>query len=220
MVDIAAFVTGQAQSTFPILLALIGAIIVLFIGWIIGRVLGKVVRVIFDKSGIDAYVLKSPAGGSFKKAGITLGYLGDIIVRIFVYLITIMVAADILGIDALTTFMGKVVDYIPNIVLFGIILLVGFILIDYFSTMLAKLYGGLSFFGVVNLGLRLFLYLVVVILALAQLQIDLTIVYIFVTPIAWGIGIGVGAAIAIFLGFGLKDRAPQMVDQCLKEIFK
>jgi hypothetical protein len=220
MVDIAAFVTEQTQSTVPILIALIGAIIVLFIGWIIGRVLGKVVRIIFDKSGIDAYILKSPAGGSFQKAGITLGYLGDIIVRIFVYLIAIMVAADILKIDALTGFIEKVVSYIPNIVLFGIILLVGFILIDYLSTMLDKLYGGLSFFAVVNLGLRLFLYFVVIVLALSQLQIDLTIVYIFVTPIAWGIGIGVGAAIAIILGFGLKDRAPQMVDQFLKELQK
>ncbi len=220
MVDIVSFVTAQTQSTVPILVALIGAIIVLFIGWIIGRALGKVVRIIFDKSGIDAYVLKSPVGGSFQKAGITLGYMGDIIVRIFVYLIAIMVAADILGINALTGFMGQVVSYIPNIVLFGVILLVGFVLIDYLSTMLEKLYGGLSFFAVVNLGLRLFLYFVVIVLALSQLQIDLTIVYIFVTPIAWGIGIGVGAAIAIILGFGFKDRAPQLVDQFLKELQK
>ena len=136
------------------------------------------------------------------------------------YLIAIMVAANILKIDALTGFVDKVVSYIPNIVLFGAILLVGFILIDYLSAMLEKLYGGLSFFGFVNLGLRLFLYFVVVVLALAQLQIDLTIVYIFITPIAWGIGIGVGAAIAILLGFGLKDRAPQLVDQFLKELQK
>jgi hypothetical protein len=128
-----------------------------------------------------------------------------------------MVAADILRIQSLTDFIGKVVSYIPNIVIFGIILFVGFIFIDYLSTMLQKLYGGLSFFRLVNLGLRLFLYLVVVILALSQLGIDLTIIYLFVTPIAWGIGIGVGAAVAVLLVFGLKDRAPHMVDQILKE---
>jgi hypothetical protein len=220
MVDIVTYVTGQTQATFAILPYLVGAIIVLLIGWIIGRVLGKVVRIIFEKSGIDAYVLKSPVGGNFKKTGITLGYLGDIIVRIFVYLLAIMVAADILRIDPLTTFVERVVNYIPNIVIFGIILLVGFVFIDYLASMLEKLYGRLSFFGIVNLGLRLFLYLVVVILALSQLEIDLTIVYTFITPIAWGIGIGIGAGIALVLGFGLKDKAPQIMDQFLKELQK
>jgi hypothetical protein len=220
MADIAGYLTQQTQATFAILPYLVGAIIVLFIGWIVGRVLGKVVRIIFEKSGIDAYVLKSPMGGSFQKTGITLGYIGDIIIRIFVYILAIMVAADILRIDALTRFLERVVNYIPNIVIFGIILLAGFVFIDYLSTMLEKLYGGLSFFGLVNLGLRLFLYLVVTILALSQLEIDLTIVYTFVTPIAWGIGIGVGAGLAVFLGFGLKERAPQMMDKFLKELQK
>jgi hypothetical protein len=216
MVDFAAYLTGQTEATFAILPYHVAAIIVLLIGWIVGRVLGKVVRIIFEKSGIDAYVLKSPIGGSFQKTGISLGYLGDIIIRIFVYLLAIMVAADILKIDALTRFIERAVNYIPNIIVFGIILLVGFVLIDYLATMLDKLYGGLSFFRLVNLGLRLFLYFVVIVLALSQLELDLTIVYTFVTPIAWGIGIGIGAGIALILGFGLKDKAPQMIDECLK----
>jgi hypothetical protein len=220
MANIAGVLTQQTQTTVAILPYLVGAIIVLFIGWILGRILGWVVRVIIQKSGVDNYVLKSPMGGSFQKSGVTIAYLGDIIVRIFVYFIAIMVAAEILGIAALTTFLEEVVNYIPNIIIFGIILLVGFILIDYLSTMLERLYGNLSFFGVVNAGLRLFLYLVVIILALSQLQIDLTIIYTFLTPIAWGIGIGIGAGIAVLLGFGLKDRAPQMVDQFMKEIRK
>ncbi|HVN66400.1 MAG TPA: hypothetical protein VMT31_07300 [Methanomicrobiales archaeon] len=220
MVDLVGILTEQTRATFGILPYLVAAIIVLLIGWVIGRVLGKVVRVLFEKSGIDAYVLSSPIGGSFKKVGITLGYVADIIVRIFVYLLAIMVAADILGINALTEFIGKAVSYVPNLVLFGIILLVGFILIDYLSMVLEKLYGQLALFSLVNIGLRLFLYFVVIVLALSQLGMDLTIVYTFVTPVAWGIGIGIGAGIAILLGFGLKDRAPQMLDQIITELRK
>jgi small-conductance mechanosensitive channel len=220
MVDIAGYLTQQTQTTFSILPYLVGAIIVLFIGWIVGRLIGKLVRIVFEKSGIDAYVLKSPVGGSFQKTGITLGYLGDIIVRIFVYILAIMVAADILKIESLTLFLGRVVNFIPNIIVFGIILLVGFVFIDYLATMLERIYGSMEFFGFVSLGLRLFLYFVVVLLALSQLGLDLTIVYLFVTPIAWGIGIGVGAGIAFLLGWGLKDRAPQIIDQFLKSLQK
>jgi len=216
MVDFATYLTAQTEATFAILPYLVAAIIVLLIGWIVGRLLGKLVKLIFEKSGIDAYILKSSVGPSFQKTGITLGYLGDIIIRIFVYLLAILVASDILKIDALTRFVERAVDYIPNIIVFGIILLVGFVFIDYLATLLEKLYGGISFFGLVNTGLRLFLYLVVIILALSQLELDLTIVYTFVTPIAWGIGIGIGAGIAILLGFGLKDKAPMMIDECMK----
>jgi len=58
------------------------------------------------------------------------------------------------------------------------------------------------------------------ILALSQLLIDLIIIYTFVTPIAWGVGIRLGAGIAIFLWYGLKDRAPGIMDEMLKKIGK
>ena len=61
---------------------------------------------------------------------------------------------------------------------------------------------------------------VILILALSQLLIDLTIIYTFVTPIAWGVGIGIGVGIAVFLAFGLKDRAPEMMNNLLNKIHK
>jgi hypothetical protein len=66
--------------------------------------------------------------------------------------------------------------------------------------------------------LQAFLYFVLIILALQQLKIDLTIIYVFITPIAWGVGLGIGAAIAIIVGFGLRDRAPQMMDDFMGKI--
>ena len=57
-----------------------------------------------------------------------------------------------------------------------------------------------------------------VILALQQLKIDLTIIYVVVTPIAWGVGLGIGAAIAIIVGFGLRDRAPRIMDDLVGTI--
>ena len=55
-------------------------------------------------------------------------------------------------------------------------------------------------------------------LALPQLLIDLTIIYTFVAPIAWGVGLGVGAGIAALIIFGLKDRAPGIMDNLLKKV--
>lgn len=66
----------------------------------------------------------------------------------------------------------------------------------------------------------MFFYFIILVLALSQLLIDLTIIYTFVTPIAWGVGISLGAGIAIFAGYGLKDRAPGMMDDLLKKLEK
>lgn len=65
-----------------------------------------------------------------------------------------------------------------------------------------------------------FFYFIVVMLHFPSSLIDLKISDIFITPIAVRVGIGVGAGIAIFLGFSLKYRAPEMMDDILGRIRK
>ncbi len=202
--------------------AVIGALIVLLIGWIVGRLLGKAVHVLLDKFADLSMVKSIGLMGTVEKSGITLGYLGDLVVRWVVYLIAVLAAVDILNMEYLSGLMTKVVEYIPHVVAFVLILIVGFLLVDYFMDFLQKFIGtgGIELITPVLFLFRLFLYFVLAMLALSQLMIDLTIIYTLVTPVAWGIGIGVGAAIAIIVGFGLKDKAPMMMDRLLGQILK
>jgi len=201
---------------------LIAAIIILIIGWIVGRILGKVISGILDKIGVDDALLKTSVGKAIEQSGTSVVTFFDIIVRWFIYLIAIVAAANVLGLEFLTTLFQNIVVYLPHIAMFLIILIAGFILVDYFADLLA-VWGktqNIEFLGVIIMLLRVFFYFIILILALSQLLIDLTIIYTFVTPIAWGVGIGLGAGIAIFLGFGLKDRAPGIMDDLLKKISK
>lgn len=200
---------------------IIGALIILLIGWIVGRLLGKAVRVILDKISETQVIAGTSFLNSFKHAGITIGYLGDIAVRILVYLIAILAATDVLNLDFISKLMTDVVEYIPHVVAFIILIIVGLLLVDYFIDFLTNYYGGrVDFIAPVLLILRIFLYFVVAILGLSQLMLDLTIIYTFVTPIAWGIGIGLGAAIAIIIGFGLKNRSEAIMDRLIDSITK
>ena len=210
---------AMALSYLP---ALIGALIVLIIGWIAGHLLGKAVHVLLDKFAGLSMMKSIGLMSTAEKSGITLGDVGDIVVRLFVYLFAILAAVDILNLEYLSSLMAKVVEYIPHVVAFALILVVGFILVDYFMDFLQKFHGtsGIELITPVLFVFRIFLYFVIAILALSQLMIDLTIIYTLVTPIAWGIGIGVGAAIAIIVGFGLKDRAPMLMDRLLGQILK
>ena len=205
---------------------LVGALVVLLIGWIVGRLLGRAVRIVLDKIS-EQHIVGEVADmasvrGSFKNAGLTVGYVGDIAVRIVVYLIAILEAVNILKLDYLSQLMMMVVEYIPHVVAFVILFVVGFILIDAFIDFLNGYYSkkDVQFIGPVLVLVRIFLYFVTTILALSQLQLDLTIIYTFVTPIAWGIGIGLGAAIAIIVGFGLRNRSEAIMDKVIDSISK
>jgi small-conductance mechanosensitive channel len=201
---------------------LIGAIIILIIGWIVGRLLGKVISGILDRIGVDDALLKTSVGKAIEHSGTSVVTFFDLIVRWFIYLIAIVAAANVLQLEFLTSLFQNIVVYLPHIAMFLIILIAGFILVDYFADLLVG-WGktqNIEFLGVIIMLLRVFFYFIILILALSQLLIDLTIIYTFITPIAWGVGIGFGAGIAIFIGFGLKDRAPAMMDDLLKKISK
>ena len=204
--------------------SILGALIVLLIGWIVGRLLGKAVRILLDKVS-EQHIVEQVAdqgsfAGSVKNAGITVGYIGDIAVRIFVYLIAILAAVDILNMEYMSKLMTVIVEYIPHVVAFVIILIAGFLLSDYFIDFLGKYYAkqDIQLITPVLFLLRIFLYFVIAVLALSQLMLDLTIIYTFVTPIAWGIGLGLGAAIAIIVGFGLKNRSEAIMDKVIDSI--
>jgi len=203
---------------------ILAALVVLLIGWIVGRLLGKAVRILLDKISEQHLVEKvadeTSFAGSVKNAGMTVGYIGDIAVRIFVYLIAVLAAVDILNMDYMSKLMTTIVEYIPHVVAFVIILIVGFLLSDYFIDFLARYYAKqeIQLITPVLFLLRIFMYFVIVVLALSQLMLDLTIIYTFVTPIAWGIGLGLGAAIAIIVGFGLKNRSEAIMDKVIDSV--
>jgi len=228
--DVATQVVGSVgdavmQTTYSVisfLPTLVAAIIILVIGWIIGRLLGKVVSRVLDKIGVDDALRKTSIGKAIEQSGTNIVHLFDLIVRWFVYLIAIVAASNVLKLDFLSNLFQTIVFYLPHVLMFLIILIVGFIVIDYFADILQG-WGktqNIEFLGVIILMLRIFFYFIILILALSQLLIDLTIIYTFITPLAWGVGLGVGAGIAIFLAYGLRDRAPGMVDDMMKRFSK
>ena len=213
-------ITASVDTTVNFIPLVIGAIILLIIGWIAGRVLGKGVAVLIDKLGFEKSIGKTAIGKAFLKTGwASFADIADFIIRIIVYLFAIMAAANILGITYLSALIAQMIAYIPSLVAFVIILLVGLILIDYFADFVIAYgeNGTLQLVKPVIAILRVFLYFIVIMLALTQLKIDLSIIYAFLEPVAWGVGIGVGAAIAIIVGFGLKDQAPELFEKLLEK---
>ena len=209
-----------ARNVILFLPNLLAAIVILIIGWILGRILGRVVAEVLDRIGVDDALRKTSIGQQIERSTTNISRLFDLIVRWFIYLIAILAAVSVLQIQALSAAVAAIVAFIPNIAAFIIILVGGFILIDWLMDRFQDFGAGqdVQFFGAVTTFLRVFLYFVVVILALQQLLLDLSIIYVFVVPLA--VALGIGAAIAIIVGFGLRDRAPEMMNQLMGRMKK
>jgi len=165
-----------------------GVIIILAIGWVAGRVLGKGISKILDKAGVDDALRKTIIGKALERSGVTCVGFFDLIARWFVYLVAIFAAVDMLKIEVVSNYMSTVVQYVPNLIVGVGILIAGFIVVDFVGDSVKAIgkEARVEFSGLLAVGLKLLLYVVVIIIALTQMKIDVSILYTFASALAWG----------------------------------
>jgi len=198
----------DAWATFLSLLPKVaGAIIVLIIGWIAGRVIGKGVSKVLDKAGVDDALRKTAIGKALDRSSVSTVRFFDLIIRWFIYLIALFAAVDILEIAVLSEFMKTVVVYLPSFIGGIFIIIFGFIIADFIGDAVGAVgkEAKVEFSGLIAAGLKLLLYFVVLTVALGLMKIDVEILYIFARALAWGAAIGLAIGIGISFGWGFKD---------------
>ena len=187
--------------------AIIAALIILLIGWFAGKFVGKIIGTIIDKIGLGAALDKTIIGDAVKSSGMTTAKFFDVLVRWFIYIIFIMAAINVLGIELLIDFMNQLVLYIPHLIAGLLLLVVGLILVDFLMDWIGtqlktrEVASG----DLIATILRALFSLLIITLALDQMLIDTSIIYTFLEPLAWGLGIGLAVAIGIAVGWGSKD---------------
>jgi hypothetical protein len=192
-----------------------GAVIILLAGWAFGRVLGKGVSKILQRTGISDTLRKAAVGKALERSGVPPPRLFELLIRWFVYLVAILAAVDVLKITALSAFMSNVVQYLPNLIAGIFILLFGLVIADFVGDAVGAIgrEAKITFAPILSMGVKLFLYLTVIVIALTTMKIDVTILNEFARAIAWGTAIGIAIGLGIAFGWGLKDRVAKDVDK-------
>ncbi|WP_284007564.1 mechanosensitive ion channel family protein [Haloarcula pelagica] len=186
---------------------LVGAVLILVIGWFIGRLVGGLVRRLVDRTEIDRLVLKTPLGGALggseRAVSTSLGRIG----AFFVYALAILAAADALAIELLSQWIADAVSYLPALIAGLLIIVIGFVLADFLSDIVAhtETVTDTGYTDVFADGLRAFLYFVTVIIGLGTMGVDVQILNTFAQAAAWGLAAGVALAIGIAFGLGGRD---------------
>lgn len=107
--------------------SLVVAILVLLIGWAIAAALGRVVAQVIRALKIDNLFEKLGLRRPIERAGMRLdvGHFIGQLVKWFLILVFVMAATDILGLTQVTAFLQVVLQYLPNVIVAALILLVG-----------------------------------------------------------------------------------------------
>ena len=103
---------------FSFLPQLVGAIIILIIGYIVAKVLQAVVGRVLQGIGFDGWMEKGGIKQFFDRAQ-TNSTPATVIGRLvfwFVFIIELTMAADALGIPQVSAVLGQLIAYIPNII--------------------------------------------------------------------------------------------------------
>jgi small-conductance mechanosensitive channel len=192
-----------------------GAIIILLIGWIVGRALGGVISRVVDRAQIDRQVLKTPLGGALggteKAVSRSLGKVG----AYFVYALAILAAADTLAIDLLSAWIADAVSYLPAFVAGALIIVLGFVLADFLGDVIANT-ESMTDTGYTDLfanGVRMFLYFVVTVVGLGTMGVDVQILNTFATALAIGLAVGLALAVGLSVGLGGRDYVAENIDR-------
>lgn len=184
--------------------ALIGALIILVVRWLIAGLLAKLIERGLTAVGLEKAVAHSGIGDFVGKSGTKMTVSGVIatLVKYFVFLIFVQAAANVIGIPQLTEIINRIILFIPNVVVAMAIIVIGSVIAKFLSGLVRS---GVSELGVGNPNLLATLtnYIIIgfaVIAAIDQLGIAATLINTLL------IGLIGSVALAIGLAFGLGGR--------------
>lgn len=203
---------GAAITFVP---RLIGALLILLIGWIIGRALGGVVSRLVDKVELDRMVLDTPLGDILGGTERAVSRAFGTLTRWFVYALAILAAADVLAIAILSEWINTAVSYLPAFVAGLLVIILGFVVADFIGDAIMRTQAATdtrytSWFAT---GVQLFLYFIVVVIGLDTMGIDVDILFVFARALAWGFAVAIALGLGIAFGLGGKEYVEENIDQ-------
>jgi small-conductance mechanosensitive channel len=189
---------------------LIGAIIILIVGYIIAKVLQAVVTRVLRGVGFENWMERGGVKQFFDRAGTSetpSGVLGKVVFW-FVFIIAITMAADALGIQQISGFLNQLIAFIPSIFVAILILFLAALLANFLAGIVRGATGSGILASVVQYGIIVYAAFA----ALTQLGIAVEL-----TAPTFLILLG-AVALALEIAFGLGGR--EVAQEILEKAYR
>lgn len=117
-------------GSIPVILSLIGAAIIILIGWIVGKIIKQIVIKVLQSTRVDQWIDEQNLAAAI--GGKEISSLAGSLVKWYIIVLFLAQAAEIIKLGALKTFLEALVNYIPA-VLGGIVVFVGGLLLGRYA---------------------------------------------------------------------------------------
>ncbi|RBI61683.1 hypothetical protein DMJ13_13345 [halophilic archaeon] len=212
--NLPSWIQQPLQGFVALLPRLVGAFVILLIGWIVGRVVASVISRVADRVELDRMVLDTPLGrmlgGTESAVSGAFGKLG----AWFVYALAILAAANVLAIPTLSQWVATAVSYLPAFIAGLLVIVLGFVVADFIGDAITRTRAatGTSYTSWFADGTRFFLYFIAIVVGLDTMGIDVQILYVFAQALAWGLAAAVAIGVGVSFGWGGKDYVANHID--------
>lgn len=216
-VEVPGFLEETVSNIIAFLPRLVGALVILLIGWILGVVLGKIVKRLVDRVELDKFVLDTPLGGMMGGSQDAVSATFGKITKWFVYALAILTAADVLAIELLSEWVQTAVSYLPAFIAGLFVIVLGFVVADFIgdAIMQTRAATQTAYTQWFSTGTRMFLYFTAIVIGLDTMGIDVSILYLFARAIAFGLAAALAIGLGIAIGWGGHSYVSDNIDRWL-----
>lgn len=204
--------TSALALIFAFIPKLIGFLVIILVGWLVAKALGKAVTFLLRKVGFDNFSNRIGLTRFEQRMGVHLDpadFLGQIVFW-FIILIFLVPALESLGLTSITLILNELISYIPNVFVAILILFLGTLL----ATIVADIVrGAVATAGIGNPNVfaaisRWVIILFAALMALTQLEIATGLVLELFGAIVFGSALAFGLA----FGLGGRDAAKRFIE--------
>lgn len=194
---------------------LVGALVILLIGWIIGAAIGKLVHRVADGVGIDRRAQDTPLGRMAGRSEDPVSTLLGKLAAWFVYALAILTAADALAIPVLSQWIATAVSYLPAFIAGLLVIVLGFVVADFIgdAIMQTRAATQTEYTSWFAKGTRMFLYFTAIVIGLDTMGVDVGILFVFANALAWGLAAAVAIGVGIAVGWGGHTYVAENIDR-------
>lgn len=120
---------------------LLGALIVLILGWFFAIAIGRIVSGLLRKFNFNSFFENEKWKDAMEEAEVKVNpsdFLGSLVKWVLI-IVVIWLTVDILGLKGIADFMGEVVAYLPNVIVAALIFVVAVMILTSFPRLWLQL---------------------------------------------------------------------------------
>lgn len=203
------------QGFVDVLPGIVGAIIVLIVGYIIAGIASTILYSLLEKIKLDKWLIEKT---HIKKiaGGFKLSRFLAVVTKWYVFILFLPPAASLVKLDALASLLNTVALWVPQIILAVAVAFIGFLVAEYVGQMILDTKTkGAEFIADAAKFVILIIFALVV---LEQIGIKVTLVQNAVLVVLAGIVFAFALGLGLAFGLGGREEAKKIIAQVKKKL--